>query len=349
MGTWSRLAGDVFLDWLAPSPGLRWIDIGCGGGAFTELPMKQCAPAEVYGIDPSPAQLAFARARSVTSVVEFHQGEAMALPFPDNRFDVATMALVIFFVPNPGKGISEMVRVVTPGGLVAAYAWDMAGGGFPMGIIQAEMRDGDRPAFATKLRRVADGYPYEACGPMQVWRKSRRTRLWCRGCLQTSTTIGRRASWARSSPRLSLQCRPRTPNASKRGSKHTYRRMQPGASPTMRVPTRSWVVNRNRISQAECDEPVCAGIGYDVNGRLLVKYPSLPVVAQSRTVIAVTLSPELVPSKVGNPRGEAIRGSAETIERPRPPSQRLKPTQGGHPRCVTASGAVAPNPEFSKG
>ena len=37
MGTWSRLAGDIFLDWLAPRSGLRWIDIGCGNGAFTEL------------------------------------------------------------------------------------------------------------------------------------------------------------------------------------------------------------------------------------------------------------------------------------------------------------------------
>ncbi len=37
MGVWSRLAGDIFLDWLAPQPGLRWVDIGCGNGAFTEL------------------------------------------------------------------------------------------------------------------------------------------------------------------------------------------------------------------------------------------------------------------------------------------------------------------------
>jgi trans-aconitate methyltransferase len=53
MGTWSRLAGDIFLDWLAPRPGLRWIDIGCGSGAFTELLVERCAPAEVQGIDPS--------------------------------------------------------------------------------------------------------------------------------------------------------------------------------------------------------------------------------------------------------------------------------------------------------
>src|SRR5947208_14495013 len=50
MGVWSRLAGDVFLDWLAPRPGLRWIDVGCGTGAFSELLIERCAPAEVQGI-----------------------------------------------------------------------------------------------------------------------------------------------------------------------------------------------------------------------------------------------------------------------------------------------------------
>jgi ubiquinone/menaquinone biosynthesis C-methylase UbiE len=53
MGAWSRIAGEIFLNWLAPDPGLRWIDIGCGSGAFTELLVERCAPAEVQGIDPS--------------------------------------------------------------------------------------------------------------------------------------------------------------------------------------------------------------------------------------------------------------------------------------------------------
>lgn len=47
MGAWSRIAGEIFLEWLAPAPGLRWIDIGCGSGAFTELLVERCAPAEV--------------------------------------------------------------------------------------------------------------------------------------------------------------------------------------------------------------------------------------------------------------------------------------------------------------
>lgn len=63
MGIWSRLAGDKFIDWLAPQSGLRWIDIGCGNGAFTELLVDRCSPAEVQGIDPSEGQLAFARMR----------------------------------------------------------------------------------------------------------------------------------------------------------------------------------------------------------------------------------------------------------------------------------------------
>ena len=50
------------------------------------------------------------------------------------------MALVIFFVPDPARGVAEMVRVVCPGGTVATYAWDMLGGGFPLEPIQAEMR-----------------------------------------------------------------------------------------------------------------------------------------------------------------------------------------------------------------
>jgi SAM-dependent methyltransferase len=102
--------------------------------------MQRCAPSETFGIDPSEAQLAFARARPATQSGTFRQGDAMELPFTNGRFDVATMALVIFFVPEPPRGVAEMVRVVRPGGTVAAYAWDMLGGGFPFEPIHAELR-----------------------------------------------------------------------------------------------------------------------------------------------------------------------------------------------------------------
>lgn len=140
MGKWSRLAGEVFLDWLAPAPGLRWLDVGCGSGAFTEMIVERCAPSAVQGIDPSEAQLEFARTRPIEHVAQFRQGDAMAQPFPDGTFDVAVMALVIFFVPEPAKGVAEMRRVVAPGGMVAAYAWDMESGGFPYHALVGEIR-----------------------------------------------------------------------------------------------------------------------------------------------------------------------------------------------------------------
>ncbi len=141
MGKWSQLVGEVFLDWLAAKPGLRWLDVGCGNGAFTEMLVERCAPVSVQGIDPSEEQLAFARTRPASRIAQYRQGDAMALPFPDDTFDAAVMPLVIFFVPEPATGVAEMARVVCPEGIVTAYAWDMPGGGFPYEALHSEMRE----------------------------------------------------------------------------------------------------------------------------------------------------------------------------------------------------------------
>lgn len=141
MGVWSQLAGAQFRAWLAPTPGLRWLDVGCGNGAFTELLALHCAPAALHGVDPSAAQLEYARTRSALHGAELRDGDAMALPYADDTFDAAVMPLVLFFVPDPATGIAEMVRVVRAGGIVAAYAWDMHGGGFPYHVVQREMRE----------------------------------------------------------------------------------------------------------------------------------------------------------------------------------------------------------------
>jgi SAM-dependent methyltransferase len=140
MGDWSRRVGTIFIDWLALPSGLKWIDVGCGNGAFTELIVERCAPNEVRGIDPSEAQLDFASKRPAARLARFGHGDAMALPFPADTFDVAAMALVIFFVPDPARGVAEMRRVVRPGGMVAAYAWDILGGGFALEPIRIELR-----------------------------------------------------------------------------------------------------------------------------------------------------------------------------------------------------------------
>ena len=132
IGRWSQAAGEIFLDWLSLSPGLRWIDVGCGNGAFTALLDRRCQPTEVQGIDPSEGQLSFARDRLADHTATFHQGDAQALPFEDDRFDVAVMALAINLIPDPAKAVAEMARVVRPEGSVATYMWDINGGGFTM-------------------------------------------------------------------------------------------------------------------------------------------------------------------------------------------------------------------------
>ena len=140
MGTWSRIVGEQFLDWVSPPEGLNWLDVGCGNGAFTELLMRRCAPALVVGVDPSPAQLDYARNRAGATGAEFHSGNAMDLHFETNHFDASVAALVLFFVPDPAMGLAEMVRVTRPGGLVCAYLWDIQGGGLPHAAIGLELR-----------------------------------------------------------------------------------------------------------------------------------------------------------------------------------------------------------------
>jgi SAM-dependent methyltransferase len=132
MGRWSRLAGEKFLDWIDAPKNLNWIDVGCGNGAFTEVLIARCAPAAVTGVDPSDGQLAFARTRPGAKMAQFRIADAQSLPFADNSFDAASMALVITFIPDPVKAAKEMARVVKPGGWVATYMWDIPGGGFPI-------------------------------------------------------------------------------------------------------------------------------------------------------------------------------------------------------------------------
>jgi hypothetical protein len=52
VGKWSQLAGEKFLEWLAPAPNLTWIDVGCGNGAFIELVVERCRRKGSSGLPP---------------------------------------------------------------------------------------------------------------------------------------------------------------------------------------------------------------------------------------------------------------------------------------------------------
>lgn len=121
MGQWSRAIGAQFLNWLAPASGLRWLDVGCGAGAFTELVIEHCSPRSIAGVDPAAAQVEYSRQQIPSA--EFHVADATALPFADGEFDIVASALVINFIPDRAKALAEMRRVLRPGGTVAAYLW----------------------------------------------------------------------------------------------------------------------------------------------------------------------------------------------------------------------------------
>ena len=138
MGPWSRSVGEAFLGWLPPPANAEWIDVGCGSGAFTALASERCAPRSIIGIDPSGAQLDFARSRNLPNA-RFVEGDALALPLQDRAGDVTVAALVVHFMPDADKGLAEMARVTRYGGLVGAYVWDLEHGGFPYDALMVEM------------------------------------------------------------------------------------------------------------------------------------------------------------------------------------------------------------------
>jgi ubiquinone/menaquinone biosynthesis C-methylase UbiE len=121
MGRWSRAIGEKFLGWLDAPAGAQWLDVGCGTGAFSELILRRCAPKSVTGIDPSPAQIEFAR--KALAGATFEVADSLDLPFGDGAFDVAASALVLHFIPDRAKAFAEMFRVLRPGGWVAGYTW----------------------------------------------------------------------------------------------------------------------------------------------------------------------------------------------------------------------------------
>ena len=140
MGRWSRAVGPVFLDWVAPPSGACWLEVGCGTGIFTELLLDTCSPAAVFAVDPAQAQIDHASRQPVAQRANFRVADAQALPFPDATFDVVASALVINFIPDRRRALSEMRRVARACGIVAGYVWDFAAELSPSGPFRRGMR-----------------------------------------------------------------------------------------------------------------------------------------------------------------------------------------------------------------
>ncbi len=135
MGRWSRRIADQFLEWLDPDPELDWLELGCGTGALSSALLSRAAPKSVTITDLSRDFLDHTRGLITDSRATFEIADAQSLPFEDVCFDAAVSGLTLNFVPDRHLALSEMRRVVRPGGTIAFFVWDYPGGG--MGFIDA--------------------------------------------------------------------------------------------------------------------------------------------------------------------------------------------------------------------
>lgn len=128
MGRWSRQLAPLLIDFAGLADGERVLDVGCGTGSLTFALPKAANVSEIAAIDYSPVFVEEATRRNTDPRIVIQEADACALPFQDGYFDRALSLLVLHFVPEVDKAVSEMRRVVRPGGVVAAAVWDHLGG-----------------------------------------------------------------------------------------------------------------------------------------------------------------------------------------------------------------------------
>jgi ubiquinone/menaquinone biosynthesis C-methylase UbiE len=128
MGRWSQKLAPLFIDFAGLADGEKILDVGCGTGSLTFALARTADLGEIAAIDYSPVFVEEAIRRNTDPCIKIRQADACSLPFEDGTFNRALALLVLHFVPEAGKAVAEMRRVVRPGGVVAAAVWDHLGG-----------------------------------------------------------------------------------------------------------------------------------------------------------------------------------------------------------------------------
>ena len=113
---------EELLQRVSPQPGNRVLDVACGTGivARTAAPIVGGA-GRVAGLDMNASMLD--QARTMDPLIDWREGDALALPFPEQEFDVVTCQQGLQFFPDRLKGIREMHRVLAPGGRLGIAIW----------------------------------------------------------------------------------------------------------------------------------------------------------------------------------------------------------------------------------
>ncbi len=113
-----RLWKDAMMDWLAPRPGQRLLDVAGGTGDVAFRFMRRAPGSTAVVCDMTAAMLEAGRLRRdpEASRVDWVEGDAMALPFADRSFDVYTISFGIRNVVRIADALREGFRVLKPGG-----------------------------------------------------------------------------------------------------------------------------------------------------------------------------------------------------------------------------------------
>lgn len=103
------------------------LEVGCGTGVLTRMLAQLPQVSRVTGVDLAPSLLARAADLAADMPdVTFQQADARSLPFPDGGFDVVVVDSVLVHVPGADAAVGEALRVLRPGGWLAAFEGDYA-------------------------------------------------------------------------------------------------------------------------------------------------------------------------------------------------------------------------------
>jgi len=127
IGTTLGLVGESLCEAVDLEAGTHVLDVACGNGNAALAAAHRFA--KVIGVDYVPALLERAgeRARAERLDIDFVEGDAERLPFPEAAFDTALSTFGVMFAPDHARAAHELVRVVRPGGKIALASWTPEG------------------------------------------------------------------------------------------------------------------------------------------------------------------------------------------------------------------------------